>query len=171
MANIADTNVRIEAKHCAKEVQCWLKAVDNNAYYNICDDHEGHDSPDLGENSRNFSGVANGRWSYQTNIERALSPNKTERMAWSGEETERAYQALVQKLEQDPEAYVLVEYKEAEPGMGFVGAGSVHIFYDDGEVATESDYGCEDLTIDSLIEYGFAGSEAEAKEYLGIEEE
>lgn len=172
MANIADANVHIEAKHCASEVQKWLEAVDKKAYYDICCDHDGYARTDLGENSRDFVGSANGRWTYQTNIEQALSPNKNDRLNWcAAPEAEEAYQELVAKLAQDHEAELLVEYEEAEPGVGFVGHGSVHLFCNGEEVATESDYGSEDLTIDSLISYGFADSEPDALEYMGIEEE
>lgn len=173
MANVADANVRIVAQRCAKEVKDWLEAVDAKAYYNICDDHEGYERPDLGENSRDFAGVASGRWTYETNISRALSTKKDERTTWCGnEDAERAYQALIKKLEQDHEATVSIDYEEAECGLAFMGKGVVEIYYneEDGEVGTYMNYEGDDLTVENLIAYGFADTVKEAKEYMGIEE-
>lgn len=174
MANIADANVHIEAKHCANEVQAWLKAVDRDAYYNVCDDHEGTVREDWGDNSKEFNGAADGRWTYQTNIESALSPDKEKRTTWcSHDEAEQAYQALMQKLADDHEAEVVVEYDEAECGFEFVGEGVVRINYDPDQkkVVTETEYACEDLTVGTLIDHGFVDTVEEAKEYMGMEEE
>lgn len=169
MANISDVNVTITAKRCGKEVQAWLKAVDKQAYYNICDDHKGEDKPDLGENSKEFGGVANGRWTYETNINNALSPDTDDRMSWSAndKDTEQAYQALIKKINDDHQAELLVEYEEAEPGLNFIGEGMVHVYHNGTKVATIADYQSEDLTIKGLIYHGFASDQADAREYLG----
>lgn len=173
MANIADVNVRIEAQRCANEVQAWLKAIDKGAYYNTCDDHEGYERKDLGENSKEFSGVANGRWTYQSNVEGCFG-SEEQRRHWCGndEDTMKAYDNLVKKLEQDHKAHFLLEYKEAECGMGFVGEGAVEMYFDEnsGKVETCTSYEGDDLTIGTLIDYGFADTRDEAKEYMGIEE-
>lgn len=172
MANVADTNVHIEAKHCASATQAWLKAIDRKAYYNICDDDEGTDRQDWGKDSKEFNGCGNGRWTYQTNIEQALSTNESDRLDWCGnEDTEVAYQVLIEKIRQDHEAELIVSYEEAETGMAFVGRGMVHIFNDGGEVITEKNYESEELTTKSLIDYGFASDKWEALEYMGVDYE
>lgn len=174
MANVSDTSVRIQAKGCAKEVREWLKAIDKEAYYNICDDHEGTTREDLGGNSADFCGVANGRWTYQTNAEGAFGTAE-EREHWCSEQgVEATYNAILLALKDNPEAYVQVDYTEAETGMNFIGQGSVYMYYDTDikEVETSMDYGVlGDASIDNLIAYGFADSVEDAKEYLGIEEE
>lgn len=170
MANISDVSVRICAKKCAKEVREWLNAIDKEAVYDICSDHEGYNRDDLGDNSADFVGYASGRWTYQNNIIGALSPDKKERECWSGECAEKEYQKLIEKLAQDHEAGVSIDYKEVEIGLAFIGAGGVDLLYDkdSGKVETSFCYDDEELTPKTLIEYGFADNEQDAKEYMGI---
>lgn len=174
MANIADVHVRIQAKGCAKEVKEWLKAVDKEAYYNACDDHIGTPRDDLGANSADFCGFANGRWTYQNNAE-GLFGTEEQRKHWCSKQgVEATYNAILLALKDNRDAYLLVEFTECEPGMDFIGEGKVELAYDSitKQVETLTDYEeVGSVTIGSLIDYGFADSVDDAKEYLGIEEE
>lgn len=176
MANVSDTSVRIQAKGCAKEVKEWLKAVDKEAYYDACDDHTGTPCPDLGENSADFCGVANGRWTYEANAE-GLFGDEEQRKSWAGEErwlaVQAAYNAVLLALKDDPEAYVQVDYTEYEVGCDFMGEGSVSLQYDTGAKQVETVMSYHHLgrvSPDKLVDYGFYENTVEAKEALDIEE-
>lgn len=174
MANVSDVMVKIEAKGCAKEVQTWLKAIDKNAYYNICDDHTGTTREDLGENSADFCGIAEGRWTYQSNIEGAFGTQEQRKSWTSRPEVEIAYNALLLTLKENPEAFVNLTFTECETGWDFIGQGEAFLQFDKETSKVESYISYDELgdaSIPNLIAYGFAESEQSAKEYLGIEED
>lgn len=173
MANISDVQVEIKAVNCAKEVKTWLKAVDEGAVYTICDDHEGEERKDLGENSAVFNGIASGRWTYENNLEGAFG-TKEERENWcSSNEVQIAYNTLLSALEDNHEAYIELYYKECELGWNFISEGEVFMQYykETGQVdISKSHKYLDEPSVKSLVYYGFASDEQDAKEYLGIEE-
>lgn len=167
MANTTDTNVHIEAIGCLKEVREYLKEVDRDAYYIFIGDAEV--IAEEGSNTGQIIGQGVGRWTFETNAKGTFG-KREQRHTWcKGRKLESLYNKLIQTLNKDHEASVLIDYKGAEPGMGFFEYGDINIKWNNelGKVETTFSYESTDLTPQLLVDEDFVDTLEEAKEYLG----
>lgn len=171
MANISDVKVTIRAYGCGKQVLKYVEAVSTDSPYGICTSCRVDENGD----SMLIEGIAQGKWNYTNNINHLFN-SRDKMKSWVCDErmivATKAYDELMKTLRDNPKAYMILTFIEAEPNLDFMGKGYVRIAYDMGEDEVRVDCDYDDLgevTTENLIRYGLATDEQDAKEYLGYE--